>query len=68
MSGSGGPLRETHFASEQDTQKPHGEWQLNVVYAVEQVVVYSTLPQEYSTLTFGERLLLMVVERKREAK
>ena len=33
MSGSGGPLRETRFASEQDTQEPHGEWQLNVVYA-----------------------------------
>ena len=25
--------------------------------AVEQAVVYSTLPQEYSTLTFGERLV-----------
>ena len=37
-------------------------------FAVEQAVVYSTLPQEYSTLTFGERLLLVVVEWKREAK
>ena len=35
---------------------------------VEQAVVYSTLPQEYSTLTFGERLLLVVVEWGREAK
>ena len=31
---------------------------------VEQAVVYSILPQKYSTLTFGERLLLMVVEWK----
>ena len=36
--------------------------------SVEQAVVYSTLPQEYSTLTLGERLLLMVVEWKRGAK
>ena len=36
--------------------------------SVEQAVVYSTLPQEYSTLTFREKLLLVVVEWKRGAK
>ena len=35
---------------------------------VEQAVVYSTLPQEYSTLTFGERCCWVVVEWKRGAK
>ena len=41
---------------------------LTSVTGVEQAVVYSTLPQEYSTLTFGERLLLVVVEWKRGVK
>ena len=36
--------------------------------SVEQAVVYSTLPQEYSTLTFRGEVLLVVVEWKREAK
>ena len=39
-----------------------------VVVPVEQVVVYSTLPQEYSTLTFRGEVLLVVVEWKRGAK
>ena len=26
---------------------------VNLIFSVEQAVVYSTLPQEYSTLTFG---------------
>ena len=39
-----------------------------LLQGVEQAVVYSTLPQEYSTLTFGERVLLVVVEWKREVK
>ena len=36
--------------------------------SVEQAVVYSTLPQEYSTLTFRGEVLQMVEEWKRGAK
>ena len=38
------------------------------IVIVEQAVVYSTLPQEYSTLTFGRGVVAVVVEWKRGAK
>ena len=70
-----GDLGETEMDFRRTSEDIYKEYIVNgwgigwdTIQFVEQAVVYSTLPHEYSTLTLGERLLLVMVEWKKGVK